>query len=454
MKQEKTTEYKLTDQGNAELFRERCSDKVRYCSEVKQWMIWNGKQWKVDSTNQVHNLAVEAIKGLYDEARNHKDLVRCKELSDWASKSLSSYRISSLLTMAEPLMPICMSDLDSHQWLLNVQNGVIDLRTGELLPHNKDLWLSNILPASYQPQSQCPQWLKFLNEIMGGNKELIKYLQKAIGYALTGSTSEQCMFILFGGGANGKSTFLKTVLYLLGDYGANMQADSLMAKKYEGIRNDIARLKGRRFVTSSEGKRGHVLDEALIKQITGGDPVTARFLRQENFEFMPEFKVYLATNYKPEIRGADHGIWRRLRLIPFSVRIAENRKDMELDKKLLGEIDGILNWAVEGCLLWQREGLCSPQIMEDAVKQYRSEMDVLTDFIDTCCVSSPGLRIKKTPFYEKYKVHCYEYGAKPLAVKALRSELLQRGFIEKTLNDGIYWLDIDVRTEKVKLRTE
>jgi len=339
-------------------------------------------------------------------------------------------RIKAMIELAksESEIVIVPEALDTDEWLLNTINGTIDLRTGELKPHVRENLITKLVSVQYDPDAVCPTWDACLHKIMGGNNELIRFLQKAIGYSLTGSTREQCMFILYGAGANGKSTFLNTIERLLADYAQQTPTDTLMAKKNEGIRNDVARLKGTRFVTASEAEQGKAMAESLIKQMTGGDKLTARFLHGEFFEFVPKFKLFLATNHKPNIRGVDNGIWRRIRLIPFTVTIPDAERDSDLGDKLLVELPGILRWAVEGCLAWQREGLAAPVEINQATAEYRSDMDWLQAFIDERFVVRSGLKIPASSLYQEYQQWCGQNGEHEYSQRILGMRLKDKGF--------------------------
>ncbi len=288
--------------------------------------------------------------------------------------------------------------------LLCAPNGIINLRTGELLSHDKEKLITKITNTEYTDKIDHPLWDKFLDDIFNGDKELIRYIQKAIGYSLTGSVKEQCMFFCYGEGNNGKSTFLDVISNMLGDYVSNIQAKSLIVKSNSGSSSseDIARLKGARFVTSSESNEGARLDESLIKQLTGGDKVTASRKYEHEFEFYPEFKIWMSTNHKPIIRGTDTGIWRRVRLIPFTVNIPPDKIDKNLKYKLEQELPGIMKWAVDGCLMWQREGLKQPVAVAAATAEYRSEMDTIDTFINDCCIIGNDYTEKAQSLFESY----------------------------------------------------
>ncbi|MEC1100635.1 DNA primase family protein, partial [Bacillus paralicheniformis] len=358
--------FHLTELGNAERIVYYHGKNIRYCNEL-DWLIWNGKRWEEDSKRKIEAITAKTLRALYGEAKATEDKFRKKQLNDWAKKcERRNIRMNTILDV-RPMVSVRKQELDSHKYLFNCDNGVIDLKTGELLPHDRDLLFTKISPVSYQPDADCPNWKAFLESIFiddrgAPNYEIIDFMQKAIGYSLTGDTTEQVMFFLFGNGRNGKSTFINTVQHLFGDYGRQTNSDTFIKKKNDSaINNDIARLDGARFVSAVESEEGQQLSESLVKQITGGEKMSARFLRQEYFEFTPEFKVFFTTNHKPIVKGSDEGIWRRIRLIPFTVTIPKEKVDKKLPQKLSAEMPGILRWAIEGCLKWQKEGLGEPE---------------------------------------------------------------------------------------------
>jgi len=270
------------------------------------------------------------------------------------------------------------------------------------MDHSYDQFLSKMSYVEYTDNIDCPRWMEFLNQIFDYDTELIHYIQKAIGYSMTGSTKEQCVFFCYGNGRNGKSTFLDIISAIMGDYATNIQPETIMVQnRQSGANSDIARLKGARFVTTVEPNQGARLNEGLLKQLTGGDTVTARHLYGREFEFEAEFKLWMATNHKPIIRGRDLGIWRRMHLIPFTVEIPDHKVDKNLKYKLKKELTGILSWAVEGCIKWQREGLKMPKAVMEAVKEYKSEMDVVTAFLEECTVMGPG-EVRASDLYRAY----------------------------------------------------
>jgi putative DNA primase/helicase len=319
------------------------------------------------------------------------------------------------LANSEPGIPVLPDQLDANPWTLNVLNGAVDLRTGQLWPHRRQDLLTKLAPVAYDPDALCPTWDRFLLEVMNGDQDLVSFLQRAIGYTLTGDTSEQVIFILHGKGANGKSTLLETLRAMLGDdYTVQVRPETLMVKQGDAIPNDIARLKGARLVNARETEEGKRLAEALVKEMSGGDTITARFMRSEFFDFKPEFKLFLAANHKPTIRGTDLAIWRRIRLIPFAVTFAEEQQDKQLPKKLQAELPGILAWAVRGCLGWQvLGGLGTPAAVKQATEEYKSESDTLAAFLDECTIEDPNSETQAKVLYKAYVTWCEEGGETP-----------------------------------------
>jgi putative DNA primase/helicase len=330
-------------------------------------------------------------------------------------------------------------DLDKDHWLFNVRNGTIDLRTGELKEHNQDDLITRIANVDYDPNADCPAWKQFIMEIMNYNTELITFIQNALGWAITGDISEQSMFILFGTGANGKSTFLNTIMNIVGDYAVATPTETFMKKQGDHISNDLARLRGTRFVTTTEAEHGRRLSEPLIKQMTGNDQMTARFLYGEYFNFVPTFKIWMATNHKPVIKGTDHGIWRRIKLIPFITRIEEEKQDKHLERKLIQEASGILNWLLEGAKRWYKEGLKTPKIIINATDEYRAEMDIIGNFIKERCVHGEGDSIQARELFKCYQEWCNENNEHASCERIFSLRIKELGIVQKRHKDARYW---------------
>jgi len=405
----KYPEFDMTDTGNAQRFSYYYKGNIKYSKNRKKWFYWDGKVWREDTTNEIKRLADDCIEKIKKQAFACEDDEKQKALLSWALRTASNKLKTNMIVETEHLegIAIDVDYFDTQPDLINVDNGIINLRNGELIKHDPDYRMSKIGFTSYTEEDAKPErWLQFLNEITDNNQELIDYLQKAVGYSLTASTREQCLFICYGNGCNGKSTFMDVITTLMGTYALNMQAESIMVKKHSAaVNTDIARLKGSRFVTVAEPQEGMKLNESLIKQLTGGDKITARFLFAEEFEFKPEFKMWISTNHKPIISGVDDGIWRRIVLIPFTVRIPKEKIDRNLSYRLRKELPQIMRWAVKGCIKWQQEGLTEkPECIAQASEEYREEMDVLAKFIDDCII--PGDVMDMIKASELYDVYC------------------------------------------------
>jgi putative DNA primase/helicase len=445
---DKVPSFHLTELGNAERIVYYHGNDLKYCNEL-EWLIWNGKQWKEDSKRKIEALAAKTLRGLYTEAKSEEDRYRAKQLNDWAKKcEKRAIRINSILD-ARPMVSVLKKDLDNHSFLFNCDNGVIDLKTGELRNHDRDLLLTKISPIPYEKDAECPNWQAFLESIFltvdgKPDYELIDYLQKVVGYSLTGETTEQVMFFLFGNGRNGKSTFINVIQDLVGDYGKQTNSDTFIKKRNDSsINNDVARLDGARFVSAVESEEGQQLSEALVKQITGGEKMSARFLRQEYFEFTPEFKVFFTTNHKPIVKGGDNGIWRRIKLVPFTVTIPEDKIDKDLPKKLKEEMTGILRWAVEGCMKWQREGIKDPKAVKEATDGYREDMDILGPFIEENCTVHPAAKVEAKSLYENYTKWCNQNSEMELKNRSFYRQMEVRGYKkEKGAKNKTYILGI------------
>jgi len=375
-------ERQYTDTSNAERFLKREGGNIRYCSAWKKWLFWDGRRWCTDGNAEIQARAKDVVRDLYEEAKQFDYDWDREELANHAMKTEAVRRRKAMIEAAtwEREAWVSPEDLDTDSWLLNCGNGTVDLRTGSMRPAERTDLITKLAQTDYVNDAQCPKWRRFVGEILGGNDGIVSFLQKAAGWALTGDMSEQILFILHGNGANGKSTFVNTLLNLLGDYGMATPTETFM-KRSGRMSNDIARLRGRRLVTTIEADEGNRFSESLVKQITGNDRLTARFLYGEYFDFDPTFKIFIATNHKPVIRGTDHAIWRRIRLVPFSVTFPEKKQDKNLLAALKDEYPGILNWLIEGCLRWQTEGLGAPPAVREATEKYRTEMDVIGSFL-------------------------------------------------------------------------
>jgi len=408
--------FNFTDLGNAKRLAHLFKTDIRYCHAWQQWLLWNGRYWHPDASGGIYRLVHRVIASIREDADREPLEERRVMLRQWAVKCESLSRMEAMVKTAQSLpgLPIDVPQLDQEAMKLTVQNGTVDLRTGTLLTHSREDFSTKLCSVRYDQNAAAPVWDKFLRRVLAGDKERVDFMQRAVGYALTGDSRRRVLVILYGNkGRNGKSTFLGTITKMMGDYGMTTPSDTLMVKRGENVpTNDIARLRSARFVAASESDEGNRLSEGLVKKMTGSDMMTARFLHQEFFDFKPEFKLFFGTQHRPIIRGTDEGMWDRLRMVPFDERIPDEEIDGELEKKLLLELPGILAWAMRGCLAWQESGLGMPGAVADAIADYRREMDTVGQFLEDRCVISKELKSPASVIYNAYKVWCLDNGEK------------------------------------------
>jgi P4 family phage/plasmid primase-like protien len=420
--------FNLTDLGNAERFIAQHGANIRYCYAWSRWLAWNGLRWERDESGRMHRLAKETVRGIYQEAAAAPAEDRRKVLAKHAARSEAEAKIRAMLELAKSEVPISPDELDADPWLLNAPNGTLDLRTGELREHRREDLLTKMAGADYHPNAEAPLWAATLERLLP-SPALRTFFKRLCGYAITGDVSEHILAVLYGTGANGKSTILNTLLEAAGDYGMQAAPDLLVAKK-GAHPTEVADLFGKRLVASIEVEDGRRLAESLVKQLTGGDKVRARRMRQDFWEFDPTHKVFMAVNHKPEVRGTDIAIWRRIRLIPFTETIPSSEQDKQLPVKLRDELAGILAWAVEGCLEWKREGLQAPEEVKKATGQYRSEMDVIGAYLQDECEIGLDYREPFAAVYKRYEEWCEEGGERAETRRKFNARLKERGRFE------------------------
>jgi putative DNA primase/helicase len=437
----------FTDLGNAQRMVRLFGDRIRYCVEFKKWLLWDGQRWQLCGQAEIYTLAIEAIRSLIGDAMKVDDFPLREKITKHSLASESAAKLKAMIDIAEKLPGVAIHQhlLDSHHFKLNVLNGTVDLETGTLLGANRDEYSTKQAAVEFNAFASCPTWERFLDRAMAGNKELIRYIQKVVGYSLTGSTALQCMFIPYGPGANGKSVFIKTLESLFHDYSIHCPASTLMVKQ-ESNSNGIARLRGSRFVAAVETDEGNRLAESLIKELTGGDTIAARFLYAEFFEFTPCFKIWLACNHKPVIRGSDDAIWRRVKLIPFVVTIPQSERDHGLTEKLSKERSGILNWAIEGCLAWQREEISDPEEVRAATDGYRREMDLIGSWIDERCICLGSVSGKAGQLYDDFKDWCGDNSEWIMTNRMFGMKLSERGYVKIQRNTGACYIGISLKS--------
>lgn len=429
-----------TDMGNARRLARFHGADLHYVAELG-WLVWEGGRWARDLDGAIMRRADDAIERMYEEANTlssadrklyRKHILRTESLARRKSMIEGAQSISTIA--ARPEM------FDNDPWLLNCKNGTVDLRTGELGPHERTHLLSKIAPVDYDPDARCPFWDMVLDTSFAGDADLIGFFRRAVGYTLTGNTGEQVMFLLFGTGQNGKSTVLGALQRLLGEYAQVVPKETLLVqdRSSQGANPDVARMAGARLVYAIETDQDRKLATALIKQITGGDMIAARFLNRDFFQFKPVLKLWYAVNHKPIVKDTTESIWRRVMLIPFEVSIRKEDQDPYLPEMLDTEAPGILAWAVRGCLEWQREGLAPPAKVLAATAAYRSEMDVVQSFLGECCVvGDTKLKVKVGELYKAFTDWAQANGEKFITNRQFTENMNEHGF-ESRLGHGNY----------------
>ncbi len=413
----------FADENLALRFSAEHAERLRHVATWGRWLIWDGATWRFDDTLRAFDLA-RAI---------------CRQASAECNDPTVSPSIASAKTVAA-IERLAKADRrhatttdvwDADPWLLNTPGGVVDLRTGRLRQHRAADLITKITAVS--PGGPCPLWLAFLERITGRDAELRNYLQRVIGYSLTGSTREHALFFAYGTGANGKGTFLNTVAAVLNDYATVATMETFQASGSDRHPTELAMLRGARLVTAQETEEGRAWAEAKIKALTGGDPITARFMRQDFFTFQPAFKLFIAGNHKPALRNVDEAIRRRFNLIPFAVQIPAAERDGDLPGKLKVEWPGILQWAIEGCLAWQRDGLAAPPAVTAATAEYFETEDGMKAWMDECCDTGNEYADGSTVLYQSFKAWSERAGERPMSQKRFTQVVQARGYgIEHT----------------------
>lgn len=428
------SEARLTETGNAERLALLYGERLRYIHQWKRWLEWDGSRWKADETEHVTQIAIRSARSMLREAAALMDSAQRDPLMKWAVKSESASNIDATLRIARstPPLPVTARDLDAHPLLLGVRNGVVDLETGELLSARPEWLITKQAPVEFDPAARAPTFERFLDETMCGRADLAAYIQRCVGYFLTGDTREQCFWIWHGTGANGKSTLFNALLAFFGDeYSrkSRMETWAEQRRTAGGPSEDIAGLHGARLVVASETEQNRRLAESLIKELTGQDKVRARFLFKDSFEFVPQFKLVLVCNHKPIVDGNDPALWRRLRLVPFERIVPDAEQDKTLRERLLAELPGILNWAIAGCLEWQRNGLREPRAVLNAAEEYRKDSDIVSQFVAEECEAAANAESLTRVLYSRYRDWVMDRGIKsPMTEMSFSLALQERGY--------------------------
>ncbi|MCU4186620.1 hypothetical protein K6U06_19805 [Acidiferrimicrobium sp. IK] len=430
--------FEMSELGNARRLVAEHGHDLRYVPEWGAWLAWDGRRWARDHTGERDRRAKAVADAILDDAHRLGDDKRFR----WGVQSQSARGIGAMLTLAatEPGIPVRVAELDADPWLLNVGNGTISLRSGLLQPHDRQDLITKMAGdgVDYHPDAISPRFAAFLEQVLP-DPEVRKFLARFVGYTLTGTVGEQVLVFLLGSGANGKSTLTSLLLRLLGEYAAPAPPRLLVVSKHPEHPTSVADLLGRRLVIAQEVQAGAQFDEEMVKVLTGGDVLKARFMRGDFFEFAPSHKVVMGANHRPTVRGTDLAIWRRLRLVPFDVTVPEEDRDPHLLERLAEELPGVLSWAVQGCLAWQSSGLTTPSAVTAATEEYRIDSDVVGQFIAECCVETPGATVQSAALYASYRAWAETCGLHPMSQKALTTRLRERGLDSTTDRQRRTW---------------
>lgn len=440
----------LTDLGNGERFAARYGGQVRYVAAWDKWLLWNGRRWVPDNTAEVMRLAKFTAKAIHAEAAIAEDEDRQKEITKFAFSSQSRSRLEAMLALAksEPPIAIAYSSLDADPWLLNCENGTVCLRTGELRPHDPGDLITKSTGIDYAADAGDDPvlWADFLHTIFAADRELIRFVQRLLGVSLIGEQKEHLFPIAYGSGANGKSVLFGVVQDALGEYAITAAPNLFTVKRGDSHPTELADLHGRRLAVLNETQDGARLNEGLIKSITGGDRIKARRMREDFWEFAPSHTAYLVTNHRPVVSGTDYGIWRRLRLLPFTVTIPAEQQDRDLPEKLRSEGPAILRWMVQGCLDWQREGLGEPAAVKVATEGYRAESDTVGRWLEECCTVNLEVTAKASDLLESFNSWAAKVHEREASQRWLGQRLGERGFAKVKGREGVKYAGIGLLT--------
>jgi putative DNA primase/helicase len=456
-----TKHHHLNDVGNAERLIDKYGNKIRYNYERKLWLIWNGKFWKWDDGSEIMRLAQKTARSIYGEITVEDDEDTAKTKAKWASQSESNQRLCAMIAQTEPLASITLDQLDRDEWLLNANNGTINLKTGKLQPHNPTDLITRVIDTDFVPDATSDQWVKFLNRIFDNKADLVAYIQRAMGYSITGNQGEQAIFFCHGSGWNGKSTLLGVIRKILMAYSSEVEPAAFMVDKNRGggPNEAIASLYKVNFVSSTEIEDGQKLSTSLLKRMTGGESLRCERKFEHGFNFRPQYKLWLCGNHEPEISDTTNSIWNRLKKIPFIVKISAEERVKDYDTKLVADHGAaILAWLVRGCLEWQRIGLGESSAVKEATQAYRDSQDALHDFLTECCFIKSGETLLITILHKAYIEWSESNGDKYyLGKKKFNDRMEEKGFVKvsghgnKTVWRGLRLLTEDEKVNLVKM---
>jgi len=422
-------QFTLGDDGNSQRYALLCGGRIKHC-EALGWTYWDGKHWQSSADQPALALAKRTVRTMYAAAAFATSDSATKALLDHAKRTEHSSRLQAMLTLAKP-EPTIMSRYevwDTDLYALNVANGTVDLATGELRKHNPADRITKLSPVVYDSTATSLLWETFLHTVFDDNNHLIDFMQRLIGYSLCGHTREDRFALLWGSGANGKTTLLNTIRHLMGTYASHVRPETFMSATSSGVPNELAALEGRRFVTTVETDEGRKFAEGLLKQFTGGEPIQCRFLHREFFTYVPEGHLFVASNHRPVIKGTDDAIWRRVLLIPFTVTIPPENRDRMLCDRLKEEASAILNWCLDGYRKYAAEGLNPPDEVLAAVQDYRAEQNLIGQFLDECCETGDEHEVKCSDLRNRYNQWCADNGERAMTSQMFGRRIAEQGF--------------------------
>jgi putative DNA primase/helicase len=442
--------FRLTDLGNAERMIALVGSKIRYIHPWKKWLTFNGKRWEIDNRARINRYAKRTVRNIYREAARTEDPDRKAALLKWAHRSETRPRLEAMIALAacELGVPAMPEDLDRDPWLLNCLNGTLDLQTGTLRPHNPDDMLTKVVPVAFDPDAKCELWESTLKLFLVDDA-MIAFWQRLFGYACTGVVRDQILPIAWGEGANGKSTILGAMLAVLGpDYAMKCSPEFLMERRGESHPTERASLFGKRLVIAMETGEGASINETLIKELTGNERMSARRMREDVWEFDPTHKVFMGTNHKPQIKGTDYAIWRRVKLVPFTTTLTPEQAQLDVPERLRAEYAGILAWAVRGCLDWQANGLGEPQAVIDATAEYREDQNTFGKFISEECLIHPDMRSQSSLLFARYTAWAKNANYHPMNIRRFGEKLMSEvRSLKKVKSSDIWYQGIGLRSE-------
>lgn len=443
---------KKTELGNGQRIARMFGSELRHTGAVG-WHVWDGRRWKADDTDHAMRLAKKAVVSMLDEAKALGATEEAEDLANWAIRSQKKSVLDASLALAASEVGIAVrrTDFDRDPYLLNVENGTLDLRTGELKPHTPSDLITRLCPVRYDPSADCPWWTSFLDRFLP-DPEIQAFLQRYLGSCLTGDASDQAIVILYGPGGNGKSTLIETVTRVLGDYFVGTPFSTLTMNRDSGqATNDLAALAGARLVVASEPPEGATLNTATVKHLTGGDTITARHLYREFFSFQPEFKLTLVTNHRPQIEEATHAVWRRVHLVPFSVTITEQDRDESFKERLWQEREGVLKWLIRGCTTWIVQRLDPPSVVKTATDEYKHEEDSFSAFVDERCILDvQDSSTRASALLTAYNSWAKDNGFDSIKAKTLASKLREKGLKSRKSDGCVTWDRIGLKSPPVR----